>query len=234
MSLNSSTLNKELIPLFDPLEWELMLKNLDQIVKQKQKTDEQILNNPKLISFIDSIKIALKERHDTMLLKVSNQEQKNKLELEFNQNLTKNVLDKYKQLEELLTNESKKLVQKQNANKLLTDIIDRDENIKKACMKSLYKIYQSFLAYNLLTGLINCLGDNYNECIEVINTLKRINPHTQKEEFVFSYTHNILQDPDTINFLNRINRTFRNPFIIHLYTQIQLKFIRQLIVKQKI
>jgi len=195
-------INKDLISLFDPLEWEIKIKNFNNFIKQQNKTQEQILRNPELNSFIESIEKNLRDKHATMLLKIDDERQKANLESEFLKTLKENIFNKYNQLNELLSNGSKKLEQKQNANKYLTDIIDRDENIKLACMQSLVFIYKGFFHSSILKKLIRHLHDEqvpqlnktdqFNKGVEIVCTLKRINPRTQKEEFVFSYTHTLL------------------------------------------
>jgi hypothetical protein len=206
-------INKDLIPLFHPLDWELKIKNLDEIIINK--TPQEILDNPKLTSFLESIEINLREKHRNMLVRIDNPVQKTQLEDEFIHKLEQNILNKYNQLQELLSNGSNKLLQKQNANKYLTDVIDRDENIKLACMNSLLNIYKSFLNPILLQVLILCLDPDADRAkamekgLDVIYMLTKTNPHTQKEEFVFSYTHTLLSDRETFVFLDTINSEFK-------------------------
>jgi hypothetical protein len=82
-------------------------------------------------------------------------------------------------------------------------------------MNSLLNIYKSFLNPILLQALILCLDSEpdrakaMEKCLEVIYTLKKTNPHTQKEEFIFSYTHTLLSNRETFNFLNTINSEFK-------------------------
>lgn len=200
-------LSKDIIPLFDPIEWELKLKNVNELINNKNKNVEEFINNPKFSDFTQSIYNELRGSLESKLVRL-NDTDKQKLETEFKTNLKSNISNKYKELQELLSNSFSKLIQKQNANKYLTDIIDRDENIKRACMGSLYKIYSSYLHYKMLEGLVSLLSDtnNFDHGVSIIKTLKRTNPNNQLPEPVFSYSHKILSDKDKINELKTIGK----------------------------
>ena len=231
-----NSLNKDIIPLFDPIDWELKVHNMNYLIKSKNKimNFKDLKNNEKLKSFIKSIEDDLENKKNIKLIKLNNESEKQKIEQEHKQNLEENILNKYKELQELLSVGTSKLVQKQNANKYLTDIIDRDENIKRACMYSLYKIYSSFLYYNMLESMVKLLSDSFENGLKIIEDLKRINPNNQMEEYVFSYSHKIISNKEQIDRLKRIDRLnrirepyfqidqFRNLYydIIQLYKEI--------------
>lgn len=205
-----NSLNKDIIPLFDPIDWELKVHNMNYLIKSKNKIMDfkDLKNNEKLKSFIKSIEDDLEDKKKIKLIKLNNESEKQKFEQEHKQNLEENISNKYKELQELLSNGTSKLVQKQNANKYLTDIIDRDENIKLACMNSLYQIYRSFLDYNMLESMVKLLSDSFENGLKEIEKLERINPNNQMKEYVFSYSHKIISNTAQINRLKEISANY--------------------------
>ena len=191
-------IQKGLVPLFDPFDWELKLTNISDIVDSRKNTLLDEIFTEKYSYFRETIQQNLDEVFRSKIAKLSSDadSERNLLEKEYNDNKHTNITAKITELDNILSNGLGKLVQKQDANKYITDVIDRDEGIKMACMRSLYDIYQSFLNPELLLHLINMFGKG--SLLANLTYMKKvtIDAKTSKdreEQFVFNQTHDLFQ-----------------------------------------
>jgi len=206
----NTPLNKHIVPLFDPIDWELQTKNLEDVAK----TQDINLNDIKYADFVNSIYQLNDEKFESELKKHKDdysEATKQEKIAQYQKTRTETMQAKVAEVKELFSNGLKKLIQKQDANKYITDVIDRDENIKLACMNSLYRIYQSFLNSLLLETLVGFVE------LDNIDKLERKNTTTQKFEKVFTQSHEVLSDIDVINFLKKLDPKFKQISFIETY-----------------
>jgi hypothetical protein len=206
----NTPLNKHIVPLFDPIDWELQTKNLEDVAK----TQDINLNDIRYADFVNSIYQLNDEKFESELKKHKDdysEATKQEKIAQYQKTRTETMQAKVAEVKELFSNGLKKLIQKQDANKYITDVIDRDENIKLACMNSLYRIYKSFLDSELLETLVGFVE------LDNIDKLERKNTTTQKFEKVFTQSHEVLSDIDVINFLKKLDPKFNQVSFIKTY-----------------
>jgi hypothetical protein len=171
--LNKDVLNKEVIPLFDPIDWQIHIESYKEILEKNQQKIN--IDDPNFEPFKESIKLHLVEMFKSQQnrLTTTKPEEEDIQLKKFNETLPTLVKEKFEELRSLYSNGLGKLTQKQDANKFITDVIDRDENIKMACMQSLSDIYESYMQEVFMTKLIEIVG---NGNLEVGQNFIQTNP----------------------------------------------------------
>ena len=172
--LESEGINKDIAPLFDPIEWELKIKNIEEVSSKTSDIAFNIISNPNMREFLTSLSANRTEKFLMKLNKTElSDEEKGQKFQEYTKDFNRALEEEITLLHKAFTNGISKLEQKQKANGFITDVIDRDENIKLACMNSLYEIYKSYLNPSLLKHLINIMGNgDYKNGVIYITTKK--------------------------------------------------------------
>ena len=197
--LKNVQFTKKVLPIFDNIEWENIKDAYDDFNKTEQAANINIIGDSLKDSIIGKIMVKFNNKlkkqkiSDNVVNQLTEKKQMS-VEDEVNVHIT--------QLQELLRDGSQKENHKKNANSMITSVIDRDENIKMACMNSLSDIYKSYLPSELFSlGLLNeCLEYAFGEKEIINNMFGIVNSDNDK---VFSRSINTLSHGSNVVFLQK-------------------------------